>query len=203
MEVLSSRSRRASAESVQLSNGLRNETHERLSAADKVSPSCFPGGRSTSAKPSRVRSHAGPAVRSISVASDGEVTVVETEPQGKIEPRRRLHEDAANVVGHLIFEAAAGLERGILIGPCALADQRGRTATARAVEAEADSVIHARSGLDAIKAGMAIGAEQVGVIELQIPAVFVGNIRRIAAFWADHALHDGFDKLSDKDRSAR
>ena len=57
------------------------------------------------------------------------------------------------------------------------------------------TVVDARTGLDAIEAGEALHAEQVGVVEFQIEAILVGDAVAVAADGADHRHDDGFEDL--------
>ena len=75
-----------------------------------------------------------------------------------------------------MFEPAAGFEQRILPVPDALAEQRGRPAAFRPKEAEAHPVVDAPPGLDAVETREAVGAEQIGVVELEVAAVLIGNI---------------------------
>src|SRR5215468_3732998 len=110
--------------------------------------------------------------------TEGVGVVAEAVEQVEILDRRDLHR--ADDVREVILEAGAEGEVRVFVELVALADEDAARTAAVGHEAPAQPIGGALPGIDAVEAGESVRIEQVGVVELDVDAVFVGDVAEVA-----------------------
>ena len=105
--------------------------------------------------------------------------------------------DPPDVVGQVVFEAAADVERIVLSQAGTLANEQRGAAAALAVETGAQAVIYPGPAFNPVEPRKAVVGEKIGVVELEILAVFVGDVGWIAAVRRHDGLNDGLQNMAD------